>query len=198
MGANRRNVLLKLGSIAMVGGGAFATEATATVSGSGDTGVSVVADSAAVTLDATNSSAVLVSQQNTDRTTTLDSTSAAVGSLADPPEAGESPVTIPNAFEVFNHGTEELFVKATVPDEAFADGTTAAEKAAVRGGITVEYVDAATDTVYDLLWDGTGTEWVAFGAGEGGWVTVQFESDETGRFADLVDRITFTTAATSR
>lgn len=197
MRANRRNVLLGLGSLATLTGGAIGTGAFSTVSASRDAEISVAADSEAyLTLDATNSSSDLIGQQQGNGTIAFDFSGGSVNASAEPSGSGLNPqstTTIPNAFEVYNHGTETIYVKAAVPKDGFADGISTAEgKAAVRDAITFEYVDAATDTVYDLLWDGTGTEWVEFGVGKGGWVTVRFELEGTGLSGDLVEQITFT------
>lgn len=197
MRMNRRNVLLGLGSLATLAGGAMGTGAFSTVSATRDAEISVASDSEAyLTLDATNSSSALIGQQQANGTIAFDFAGGSVNSSVNPEGAGlnpESTTTIPQAFEVYNHGTETISVKAAIPDGGFgSDISTDAEKQTVRDAITFEYVDASTETVHDLLWDGSGSEWVEFGVGKGGWVTVQFELEGTGLSGDLVDQMTFT------
>jgi len=194
---NRRNVLLGLGSLATLAGGAMGTGAFSTVSATRDAEISVASDSEAyLTLDATDSSSELIGQQEANGTIAFDFSGGSVNSSANPGGAGlnpESTTTIPQAFEVYNHGTETISVKATIPEGGFGDDIGSQEgREAVREAITFEYVDAETETVYDLLWDGSGNEWVEFGVGKGGWVTVQFELAGTGLSGDLVDQMTFT------
>lgn len=197
MKMNRRNVLMGLGSLATLAGGVMGTGAFSKVSATRDAQISVATDANAyLTLDATNSSSALIGQQEENGTIAFDFAGGSVNSSVNPAGAGlnpESTTVVPKAFEVYNHGTETISVKATIPGDGFGNAiSTDAEKQAVRDAITFEYVDSATETVYDLLWDGTGSEWVEFGVGKGGWVTVKFELEGTGLSGDLVDQITFT------
>lgn len=196
MRMNRRKLLLGLGSLATLTGGAIGTGAFSTVSASRDAEISVATDAQAyLTLDATDSSSELIGQQSGNGTIAFDFAGGSVNSSVTPSGSGlnpESTTTVPNAFEVYNHGTETVSVKAEIPKDGFGDSITTSEgRAAVREAITFQYVDSATETTYDLLWDGTGSEWVEFGVGVGGWVTVLFELEGTGLSGDLVDQITF-------
>ena len=201
MKMNRRNLLLGLGSLATLAGGAIGTGAFSTVSATRDAEIAVASDSEAyLTLDATSSSSALIGQQQANGTIAFDFAGGSVNATKDPAGSGlnpESTTTIPEAFQVYNHGTEATSVKAAIPEDGFGAAiSTEAERQAVREAITFEYVDASTETVHDLLWDGTGNEWTEFDVGKGGWVTVQFELEGSGLSGDLVDQITFTAETT--
>lgn len=193
MRMNRRNVLLGLGSLATLSGGVIGTGAFSTVTASRDAKVSVASDANAyLTLDATNSSSPLVGQQSGNGTIAFDFAGGSVNSSTNPTGSGLNPeatTTFPKTFEVYNHGTEKVWVKAEIPDTGFADSVSSGDYDTVRKAISFEYANSAG--VFDLLWDTEGTEWVEFPVGDGGPVDVVFDFSDTGLSGDLVNQITF-------
>lgn len=192
MRMNRRNVLLGIGGLAALAGGAIGTGAFSQVTAERSAEVSVATDANAyLSLDATNNSSPLVGQTSTNGTIAFDFSGGTVNSTTTVSGSGLNPeatTAIPQAFEIANHGTDGVGVKAVVSE--YAGSPTDAEKQAIRDAITFEYTDGG-GTTYDLLWDGTGTEWVPFDVGQGGWVDVTFDLDGTGLTGDLVNNITF-------
>ncbi|MFD1568876.1 hypothetical protein [Halolamina litorea] len=195
---NRRKVLLGLGSLATLAGGAIGTGAFSEVTAPRDAQISVASDSEAfLRIDATNSASDLVGQQDANGTIAFDFAGGTVNSSASAPEGSglnpESVTTVPNAFEVYNYGTETIQVKADIPSDGFGADVTSGDELAVKQAITFTYTDT-NDNTYDLLWDESqnATEWVEFPVGEGGWVEIEFDLRETGLTGDLVNEITFT------
>lgn len=181
---NRRNVLLGLGGLAAVAGGAIGTGAFSQVTAQRSAEISVASDANAyLALDATNNSSPLVGQTSGNNTIAFDFAGGAVNSSTTPTGSGLNPeatTTIPQAFEIANHGTQGVGVRARV-SESGPDATASEAESA----IAFNYVDS-TGTV-DLL----GSTWTSFDVGEGGWVDVVFDLDGTGLTGDLVNEITF-------
>ena len=200
MRMNRRKLLMGLGGIATLAGGAIGTGAFSQVSAPRDAQISVASDSEAyLSIDATGSSSDFVGQREQNGTIAFDFSGGTVNSSADAPTGSglnpESVTTVPEAFEVYNHGTETIYVKADIDAESgFGDDvTTEAERTAVKEAISFSYTDPDNVT-HDLLWDNTegATEWIEFAVGEGGWVEMEFDLRDTGLTGDLVSEITFT------
>lgn len=198
MRMNRRKLLMGVGGVATLTGGAMGTGAFSEVSAPRDARISVASDSEAyLSLDATNSSSDLVGQQEANGTIAFDFSGGTVNASSGTP-AGEglnpqSVTTVPDAFEVYNHGTEAIQVKADIPTSGFGSDVASGDQLAVKRAITFRYTDADGNS-YDLLWDEAdgATEWVEFGVGQGGWVEMEFDLRETGLTGDLVNQITFT------
>lgn len=197
MRMNRRKLLMGLGGIATLTGGAMGTGAFSEVSAPRDARISVASDSEAyLSLDATNSSSDLVGQRETNGTIAFDFSGGTVNASGTPAGEGLNPqavTTVPDAFEVYNHGTETIQVKADIPASGFGSDVASGDQLAVKRAITFHYTDADGNS-YDLLWDeaDAATEWVEFGVGEGGWVEMEFDLRQTGLTGDLVNQITFT------
>lgn len=197
MRMNRRKVLLGLGSLATIAGGAIGTGAFSQVSAPRDAQITVASDSEAyLSIDATGSSSDLVGQQEENGTIAFDFSGGSVNASSDPSGTGLNPqsvTTIPQAFEVYNHGTETIQVKADIPEDGFGDDVAQSDRLAVKRAVSFSYTDP-DGTEHDLLWDESegATEWVEFAVGEGGWVELEFDLRETGLTGDLVNRITFT------
>lgn len=199
MRMNRRKVLMGLGGLATVTGGAIGTGAFSEVTAPRDAEISVASDSEAyLSIDATGNNSDLVGQQSENGTIAFDFAGGTVNSSADDPEGSglnpESITTIPRAFEVYNHGTETIDVKAEIPDDGGfgSDVTSDEERTAVEQAISFYYTER--DEEPDLLWDGPEdtNEWVEFGVGGGGPVELEFDLTGSGLSGDLVDQITFT------
>lgn len=189
-----------LGGMATLAGGAMGTGAFSEVSAARDAQISVASDSEAyLSIDATNSSSDFVGQREQNGTVAFDFSGGTVNASASAPTGSglnpESVTTVPDAFEVYNHGTETIYVKADIDAESGFGGdvTTDSQRTAVKEAISFSYT-GPNDTTHDLLWDGAegATEWVEFDVGEGGWVEMEFDLRDTGLTGDLVSEITFT------
>lgn len=188
-----------LGGLATLTGGAIGTGAFSEVSAPRNAEISVASDSEAyLSIDATNSSSDLVGQEEENGTIAFDFAGGSVNSSAEAPEGAglnpESVTTVPDAFEVFNHGTDTIQVKADIGEGGFGDAVSSAEdEQAVKQAISFTYTDP-DDTEHDLLWDDAegASEWVEFGVGDGGPVEIEFDLRGTGLSGDLVNQITFT------
>lgn len=198
MRMNRRNVLMGLGGLATLTGGAIGTGAFSEVSAPRDAQISVASDAEAyLSIDATNSSSDLVGQREANGTVAFDFAGGTVNASAAAPEGSglnpQSVTTVPDAFEVYNHGTETVQVKADVPEDGFGDDVASGDRTAVKRAITFAYTDP-DGTEHDLLWDESegANEWIEFAVGEGGWVELAFDLRGTGLSGDLVQEITFT------
>jgi hypothetical protein len=194
---NRRKVLMGLGSLATLAGGAIGTGAFSQVSAPRDAQITVASDSEAyLSIDATDSSSDLVGQQEDNGTIAFDFSGGSVNASSNPTGTGLNPqsvTTITGAFEVYNHGTETIQVKADIPSDGFGSDVASGDQLAVKRAISFTYT-APDGTEHDLLWDETqgATEWVEFAVGEGGWVELEFDLRNTGLTGDLVNQITFT------
>ena len=197
MRMNRRKVLMGLGSLATLAGGAIGTGAFSQVSAPRDAQITVASDSEAyLSIDATDSSSDLVGQQEDNGTIAFDFSGGSVNTSSNPTGTGLNPqsvTTIPSAFEVYNHGTETIQVKADIPAEGFGSDVASGDQLAVKRAISFIYT-APDGTEHDLLWDESegSTEWIEFAVGEGGWVELEFDLRDTGLTGDLVNQITFT------
>ena len=207
MRMNRRKVLMGLGSLATLAGGAIGTGAFSQVSAPRDAQISVASDSEAyLSIDATDSQSDMVGQREENGTIAFDFGGGSVNSSANPTGAGLNPqsvTTVPDAFTVYNHGTETIQVKAKIPSDGFGADVSESDKLAVKRAVSLTYTpDAASDPAGDLLWDESegAKEWIEFAVGEGGWVELEFDLRDTGLTGDLVNQITFvaTTDTTSQ
>lgn len=186
-----------LGSLATLAGGAIGTGAFSEVSAPRDAEITVASDAEAyLSIDATGSSSDLVGQREENGTIAFDFSGGSVNASTDPTGKGLNPqsvTTIPNAFEVYNHGTETIQVKAGIPAEGFGSAVASDDRLAVKRAISFTYTDPDGDE-HDLLWDESegSKEWIEFAVGAGGPVQLEFDLRDTGLSGDLVNRITFT------